>query len=234
MALCDLGIPIIWSHAGFMTDADRTALRRHDWFVSVTPESEYHYGHGHKTTKNAMDRMSLGIDTNFTFSGDLLSQARLWLQSLRKENYEDVLDKGEIPRENPMTVDQAFLLATRQGGRALRNEHLGVLKEGAYADIVVFDGESVNMVGWQDPVAAVILHANVGDIRHVLVNGQFRKRDGELILEDGSWQDFRAKFADVARRVQSQHAGVRPLGEKFWGVGKFGDVGSLSTVRKDK
>jgi hypothetical protein len=57
-----------------------------------------------------------------------------------------------------------------------------VLVEGAKADIVVFDGTSPNMLGWDDPVAAVILHSNPGDVEHVLVNGEFRKRDFKLVV----------------------------------------------------
>lgn len=68
-----------------------------------------------------------------------------------------------------MSVNQAFLLATRNGGLALRREDVGVVKVGAVADIVVFNGGSPNMLGWADPVAAIILHSNVGDVRDVMV-----------------------------------------------------------------
>ncbi|SPO06591.1 uncharacterized protein DNG_09281 [Cephalotrichum gorgonifer] len=53
-----------------------------------------------------------------------------------------------------MSVNQAFLLATRSGAQALRRPDLGVLKVGATADIVVFDGTATNLIGWRDPVAA--------------------------------------------------------------------------------
>ena len=76
-----------------------------------------------------------------------------------------------------MSVNQAFLLATRNGGLALKRPDLGVIAPGAKADIVVFKGDSPNMIGWVDPVAAVILHSNVGDVEHVLVNGQFKKKE---------------------------------------------------------
>ncbi len=131
-----------------------------------------------------------------------------------------------------MTVEDAFLLATRQGGRALRRNDLGVIKKGAKADIIVFDGDTPNMAGWTDPVAAVMLHANVGDIRHVLVGGEFRKRDGKLILQNGGeWPEFQAKFAEIARRIQSENSAPPKMGEKFWGVGEWGDVEVMSTRR---
>lgn len=76
-----------------------------------------------------------------------------------------------------MSVNQAFLLATRSGGLAIRKSDLDILAVGAKADLVVWNGRSPSMLGWRDPVAAVVLHASVGDIKHVLVNGKFTKRD---------------------------------------------------------
>ena len=236
--LQDLNIPIVFSHGGFVTDKDRAALRQHDWNLSITPESEMHYGHGQSTSKLVLDHASLGIDTNWTFSGDILTQARLWLQHLRGNSFTATLEKGLIPRQTSMSVNEAFLLATRQGGRAVRRDDIGVLRVGARADIAVFKGDSPNLAGWTNPVAAVMLHANVGDIEHVLVDGEFRKRDGKLILKEGDWAAFVKEFAEVARRVQREHPGPVPLPEKFGGFGElmaiveFGDVEEFSTTKQ--
>jgi cytosine/adenosine deaminase-related metal-dependent hydrolase len=224
-------MPIIYSHAGFITEGERAALRKNDWFLSITPESEMHFGHGQQTSRLVQDQASLGIDTNWTFSGDLLTQTRLWLQSVRNVSYNNILDTGKLPRQNPMSVDDAFLLATRQGARALRREDLGVLKVGAKADIACFDGTSPNMSGSTNPVAAVVLHANVGDIKHVLVGGEFRKRDGQLLLKEGDWPLFQKKFANIAKRIQHENRKPQPLPDKFFGVGEFGDVEVMSTKR---
>lgn len=51
-----------------------------------------------------------------------------------------VLEMWNVPRNNPMSVHQACLLATRNGGLALRRQDIGVLAVGAKADIVVFNG----------------------------------------------------------------------------------------------
>ena len=149
-----------------------------------------------------MDHASLGIDTHFTYSADIITQARLWLQTVRLLFYAQVLGNWEIAPNNPMSVNQAFLLATRAGGLALRRPDIGVLVEGAKADIVVFDGTSPNMLGWADPVAAVMLHSNVGNIEHVLVDGQFRKRDFSLVVP-GNYSQTAKDFMASARRIQS-------------------------------
>lgn len=121
-----------------------------------------------------------------------------------------------------MSVNQAFLLATRNGGLALRRPDLGVITEGAKADLVIWDGESPALLGWRDPVAAVILHANVGDIEHVLVDGKFVKRDGKLVAP--SYPDIKRRFLESSRNLQEKFISERPgrepeEGELFGGTG---------------
>ncbi|RMI99050.1 hypothetical protein CDV36_016091 [Fusarium kuroshium] len=106
-----------------------------------------------------------------------------------------------------MSVNQAFLLATRSGAQALRRPDLGVLKAGAAADVVVFEGNAPNLLGWRDPVAAIILHSNPGNVEHVLVDGQFRKRNFTLVNpRNASRQldDAAERFLESAVRIQDE------------------------------
>jgi cytosine/adenosine deaminase-related metal-dependent hydrolase len=160
-----------------------------------------HYGHDHPDSHLIQDQAALGIDTHATFTTDIIGQARLWLQTTRLVYYRKALDNWQVPSTNPMSVHQAFLLATRAGGLALGRNDIGVLQIGAKADIVVIDGDSPNMLGWADAIAAVVLHSHVGDIRHVLVDGEFRKRDGQLVVP-GNWTHVQQKFLASAKRIQ--------------------------------
>lgn len=159
-----------------------------------------HYGHTHPNSHLIQDQAALGVDTHFTFSTDILTQARIWLQQARYDESEKVLDEWRLPLNNPMSTDQAFLLATRSGGLALHRDDLGVIREGAKADLVVWDGESPAMLGWLDPVAAVILHASVGDIESVMVDGKWVKKDRKLVV--GDYADVKRRFLATAKKIQ--------------------------------
>ncbi|KAH6690371.1 amidohydrolase [Plectosphaerella plurivora] len=198
--LLNTTIPVVFSHASFIPTDEYELLRQTDQHVSITPESEMHYGHLHPTAHLIMDQASLGVDTHFTFSTDILTQARLWLQRVRAILYNTPLEEGRIPVNNPMSANQAFLLATRNGARSLRRDDIGVIAPGAKADVVVWDGTSPALLGWVDPVAAVMLHASVADVEHVLVDGRFKKRDGKLVVRD--YRDVKTRFVKSARRVQ--------------------------------
>ncbi|KAB5547372.1 hypothetical protein GE09DRAFT_1131069 [Coniochaeta sp. 2T2.1] len=200
LGILNTPIPIVFSHASFLSLTGAQFLRGANQFVSITPESEMHYGHDHPHSHLIQDQAALGVDTHFTYSTDILTQARIWLQSVRQTLYRVVLDTWQVPSTNPMSVVQAFLLATRQGGLALRRPDLGVIRTGAKADVVIWNGCSPGMLGWIDPVAAVILHANVGDIKHVMVNGVFQKRNGSLTVEN--YPEIQERFLKAARDIQ--------------------------------
>lgn len=195
-------IPVVFSHSSYLTVQDAEMLRSTNQYVSITAESERHYGHSDRPSPYIMDQASLGVDTHFTYTADIIGQARMWLQTVRLLFYSQPLDNLEIPANNPMSVEQAFYLGTRAGALALRRNDLGVVAEGAKADLVVFDGTSPNMLGWADPVAAVMLHSHVGDIQHVLVDGQFRKRDFRLNV-GRDYTNVTQSFIASARSIQS-------------------------------
>lgn len=220
--LLNTSIPVIFSHATFLTFRGAELLRLTDQYVSLTIESEMHYGHTHPISHLILSQASLGVDTHAAYSGDLLTQARIWLQSVRATLFADVLRNWETPSTSPMSVNQAFLLATRNGGLALRRPDLGIIAVGAKADLVVWDGDSPSLLGWRDPVAAVMLHASVADVEHVLVGGEFIKKDGKLTAV--GYADVKKKFLESAKRVQEVFIEDRQSrspkkGEVFFEVG---------------
>jgi cytosine/adenosine deaminase-related metal-dependent hydrolase len=130
-----------------------------------------------------------------------------------------------------MSANQAFMLATRHGGLALRRPDLGIVTEGAKADLVVFSGNSPGLIGWVDPVAAVILHSNVGDIQHVLVDGKFVKRDGQLTFNN--YTGIQQRFLNSARRIQEVWKGIPypVLVGQFGGFSAYQDPMQEDTLR---
>jgi cytosine/adenosine deaminase-related metal-dependent hydrolase len=84
------------------------------------------------------------------------------------------------------------------------------LRVGGKADLVIFDGNGPHMCAWNDPVAALVLHANVGDIEGVMVGGEWRKKDGKLVGTFGGmeWEEVKIKFLETAKRVQESNKEV--------------------------
>ncbi|CAG9991761.1 unnamed protein product [Clonostachys byssicola] len=230
--LLNTSIPVVFSHSVQLNNEDALLLRQTNQYYSTTPESEWHYGMTNPTSHRFLDQGSLGLDTHWTFSIDLLTQARMWLQHVRAVLTGGPQDVGRVPANNPMSVNQAFLLATRNGGLALRRPDLGVIAPGAKADVVVWNGQSRGLLGWSDPVAAVMLHANVGDVQHVLIDGKFRKVDGILTIEGLEQLDRR--FLKSAQRLKAVFKNIPyPVGGEFFdasGTG-FGYIEQVDVLR---
>ncbi|KAI0870864.1 amidohydrolase [Hypoxylon argillaceum] len=214
----DTPTAVVFSHGAGTTAPEAELLRKTNQFLSITPESEMHYGHGHAFSHRIMDQAALGVDTHLTFSTDILTQARIWLQRTRSRLFDETMARWEVPATNPMSVNQAFLLATRQGALALRRPDLGAIAVGAKADLVVFDGRSPALLGWADPVAAVLLHASVGDITDVLVDGHFVKRDRKLTYP--KYEALVERFLASAERVRGRFLSRPPprLTGSFFGA----------------
>lgn len=223
----DKKIPVIFAHATSMDTKDATIVRRNPHVsISTTPESEAHYGHTSHGAEMYPDCGSLGVDTHFTFNSYMPSQARLWLQMLRTKWYrQTVVENQEIPNSNPVSVEDAFLLMTRKGGEALGRPDLGVIQEGAQADLVVFDRNRPSMWGLKDPIAAVVLHSCAGDVSDVMVAGKWLKRNGKILspltgLGEGvEVEDVKRRFEESARRIQDIWEKLDPV------VLKEGDTG---------
>ncbi|KAF9128239.1 hypothetical protein BGX30_014409 [Mortierella sp. GBA39] len=192
--------PVVFSHGTVADGADLNILRNTNHFISVTPESEHHYTHGQLFTSALLEQSALGIDTSYTFSSDILTQMRLQLQSTRSVGANVAHFNFRFANNTAMTVDQVFLLGTRNGGLALRRPDIGVIKKGAKADVVVFNTDNTAASAFYDPVATVVLHSHVGNIEHVIVDGKWVKRDYKLVGLD--WKTTKAAFKKSARKVQ--------------------------------
>jgi hypothetical protein len=103
---------VVFSHGPGITVAQTDLLRKTNQFLSITPESEMHYGHSHTFSHQAHDQAALGIDTHFTFSTDLLTQARIWLQRTRSRLFDEVMNRWEIPARNPSELYFAHFVIT--------------------------------------------------------------------------------------------------------------------------
>lgn len=107
----------------------------------------------------------------------------------------------------------SFRLATIDGAHCLGMGHLlGSVERGKKADLILIDDRSPTALGTASDqlAAAIVLHANVGDIRWVIVDGQVKKKDGKLVLDQGqSWEAIATELETSRNRL------MKSFGEKF-------------------
>ena len=63
-------------------------------------------------------------------------------------------------------------------------DRLGTISPGKQADLVFIRADALNLWPVHDPVATVVMQANLANIDSVMVAGEWRKRDGKLLFHD--------------------------------------------------
>jgi cytosine/adenosine deaminase-related metal-dependent hydrolase len=75
--------------------------------------------------------------------------------------------------------------ATIEGARACGlDAKIGSISPGKDADIVLLRTDMLNVAPVNDPVAAVVLHADTSNVDSVLVRGRFVKREGRMLCDN--------------------------------------------------
>jgi cytosine/adenosine deaminase-related metal-dependent hydrolase len=110
-------------------------------------------------------------------------------------------------------VSDVFRLATIDGAHCLGMGHLlGSIERGKKADLILIDNQSPTALGTarDQSAAAIVLHANVGDIRWVIVDGQVKKKHGKLVLDQSqSWAEITTELETSRNRL------MKSFDEKF-------------------
>jgi cytosine/adenosine deaminase-related metal-dependent hydrolase len=183
---------MLLSHANNLPPSDITSVQKAGAHISSTPTSELHMGHGNPVCLNkaSYSFSSLGIDCHSFCSSSIPAQMASALQYQRSARHASFEQKNEWARSNERTVEDVYNLGTILGARAIRLEdEIGSLRVGKKADVVIFRGDTPSMlvVAERDPVAAIVLHSSVRDVRTVIVDGVIRKSEG--VLESVSTTD---------------------------------------------
>jgi cytosine/adenosine deaminase-related metal-dependent hydrolase len=107
-----------------------------------------------------------------------------------KEIRNNVLRGNSHYKTIPVRSREALEWATINGAKAFRmDDRIGTLAPGKKADIVMLRADDVNMAPVHDPVYSIVEIAGAGNVDTVIVDGEFRKRNGKLTFP-----------ADVLRR----------------------------------
>ncbi|ETS74218.1 hypothetical protein PFICI_14084 [Pestalotiopsis fici W106-1] len=183
-----LGPDVLLSHANWPHQGDGERYRRSGARVSSTPNTELQMGRVAVALRDDhYANASIGVDCHSWGVAGIPGQMRLLLQAARGDRGEELTRKGLWTRKVGFSAEQVFNLGTLGGAKACGLEgEIGTLKEGFKADIVIFDGETPSMLAAaeEDPVAAIVIHSNPGDIDAVIIDGVVRKEGGKLVDVD--------------------------------------------------
>jgi cytosine/adenosine deaminase-related metal-dependent hydrolase len=174
-------------HSCYLSDDEWRMVADSGGFISIAAQVETQMGHGWPPVVKAYQHglaPSLSIDVVTTVPGDMFTQMRAAFGADRARINADCWQADiPIPEYTP-TARQMLEMATINGARlAGFDGRVGSLTPGKLADIVLIDATAINVAPVIDPVAAVVLSADVSNVETVIVGGVVRKRDGRLTAD---------------------------------------------------
>lgn len=102
-----------------------------------------------------------------------------------------LIHKGYNMKPTLVSANDALLMATRNGARALGfGENLGIIKEGYKADITLFDRDEIHFTPYNNPISALVYSAQESDVDSVIIDGKVVLEGRELKTID----EERARF----------------------------------------
>jgi cytosine/adenosine deaminase-related metal-dependent hydrolase len=205
-----LGADMLFVHGAALTRPELDLIASAGAGLSSTPETELQMGMGIPVTARALEAgvaASIGVDIVSNYSGDMFTQVRLLLQTMRAQANLAYEREGKAPRTILPKADELLRLATAGGARAAGlGGSVGMLEPGRKADIVVTRTDAIHMTPATHPVGALVLGANQGDVDTVIVNGRIVKRDGRLVGVD--WPTLSQRLTASAQRILERAAKV--------------------------
>jgi cytosine/adenosine deaminase-related metal-dependent hydrolase len=156
---------------------------------SLTPETEMTQGHGFAITGRLLKyggKPSLGVDLESGISGDMFTVARMALGVQRAmDNAQSRSSAGKLPDTSSIYCREALAWITIEGARMLKAEdRIGSITPGKQADLTVIRADDLNMWPVHDPVTTVVTQTSLANVEHVLIAGEFKKRDGRLLYQN--------------------------------------------------
>ncbi len=169
----------ILAHCVQMRDDDLDLIRESGASIVTNPASNAKLGNGFAPAAEMVEKgINLCIGTDGAASNNTLNMFReMGLLSL--------IHKGVNHDSTSMPAQTVVRAATANAGRALhRQGQLGVLTEGAAADLIFLDMLSPSLFPANNPVSSLCYSANGSEVCSVMIDGKWVMQDREMLTID--------------------------------------------------
>lgn len=149
---------------------------------------------------------AIGTDVDPYFAASMLLEMRRAFTHQREADNRELFALGAYPpKHHATTTRSALKWATQGGARALRlDRKIGSITPGKQADIVMIRADDLNLfpsVPQGDPVHAIVMNAEAGNVDTVFIAGQIRKRHGKLTFPADRIAKLKTELLESRARI---------------------------------
>ena len=159
--------PTLAAHCVYMSDEDITAFAENNVSVAYNPQSNMKLASGIAPIAKMFDAgVNVSIGTDGASSNNDLD---MW-DEMRTAS---LLQKVNTMNPCVLTAYQVLQMATVNGAKAIGKEgELGILQEGALADIILVDFEKPHLYPHTNLISELVYSCHASDVDTVIVNGE--------------------------------------------------------------
>ena len=173
-----VGEDVFFAHGVFFNDSELETLAETKTAIAHCPSSNMRLGSGIARVREMLDRgirVGIGVDGSASNdTSDMLGELRNALL-LQRAKY----------GASALTAREAIALGTTNGAAMLNFPDAGMIRNGALADLAVFDMNKLEYTGsLADPLAALLFAGNSHQTKYTIVNGRLAINNGRLVGED--------------------------------------------------
>lgn len=171
-----LGPDLLLAHCLYLLPDEQRLVAEHGIPVTVSPLSELRLAMGYAPVA---ELLAAGVDVSLSLDTTAIAGAADPFQAMRL-----ALGLANVARQDACAITPRAVLrmATLGGARALGLDTItGSITPGKRADLVLVDARALNLAPVADPAVAVVHSATPANVDTVIVDGEVRKRGGELV-----------------------------------------------------
>lgn len=166
-------------HSVWLTPEDMEVIKRHGSSVVHCPASNLKLASGFCPVPELLRagvNVCLGTDASTCDNAyDMFDAMRLAA----------IIHKGRLLDPLVIPAETAIEMATINGAKALRKEHLiGSLEARKKADLIAVDMRHVRISPNGNPVSAIVYSAKGSDVDHVIIDGEFVVKENKVLTMD--------------------------------------------------
>jgi len=182
-----LGPDVTYIHCNTFTEQAWKMVADSGGHVSISCPIEMEMGHGIPPIQAALDHKlapSVSVDVETQMPGDLFTQMRavFTLQRMQALARQRANDKAAPAL---LTVRDVIGFATINGARANHLDgKIGTLTPGKEADVILLRSDAINVTPMNNAYSAVVQAMDTSNVDTVIIAGQIRKRQGQLVGVD--------------------------------------------------
>lgn len=169
----------ILAHCAQVSESDIDLIRRRNATVVTNPASNAKLGNGIAPIKAIREKgVNISIGTDGCSSNNTLNM-------FREMSLLSLMHKGVERDCTFLSANDVLTMATVNAAKALHREgSLGIIAEGACADLIFLDLTASSLFPNNDVITALCYSANGSEVASVMVNGRMLMKDRELLTID--------------------------------------------------